>query len=143
MQILLKNLREFKLAGMASCLEERFAYAMSNKLSYQELLELLCEDEKSNRKDNSYQKRKASAKLPVIKRLEDFDFGFQPSIDQKVINDLAVCHFINKKENVILIGGSGTGKTHLAISLAVKALARDYTAYFTTVSDLLYTYCQS
>ena len=46
--------------------------------------------------------------------------------------------FINKKENVILVGGSGTGKTHLAISLAVKALSKEYSVYFTTVSDLLY-----
>lgn len=138
MQTLLKTLREFKLAGMASSLEERLVYAMANKLSYQELLELLCEDEKTNRKDNSYQKRKAAAKLPSLKRLEDFDFSFQPSINQKIINDLALCQFIGKKENIILIGASGTGKTHLAISFAVKALARDYSVYFTTVSDLLY-----
>ena len=47
----------------------------------------------------------------------------------------ATCMFINKKENVILVGGSGTGKTHLAISLAVKALSKEYSVYFTTVSD--------
>jgi DNA replication protein DnaC len=138
MQTLVKNLREFKLAGMASSLEERLVYAMNNKLSYQELLELLCEDEKSNRKDNNYQKRKTAAKLPSMKRLEDFDFSFQPSIDQKIINDLALCQYIDKKENVILVGGSGTGKTHLATSLAVKALAREYSVYFTSVSDMLY-----
>lgn len=138
MQTLLKSLREFKLAGMASTLEERMVYAANNKLSYQEVLELLCEDEKSNRRDNSYQKRKSAAKLPAIKRVEDFDFAFQPSIDQKTVNDLGLCQFIERKENVIFIGGSGTGKTHLAISLAVKALAKEYSVYFTTVSDLLY-----
>ena len=67
----------FRLAGMASTLEERVLYANNNKLSYVELLELLCDDEKNNRYDNSYQRRKKAAKLPNIKQLEDFDFSFQ------------------------------------------------------------------
>jgi len=138
MQTLLKNLRDFKLSGMAFSLEERLSYAMNNKLPYQELLELLCEDEKNNRKDNNYQRRKIVAKLPAIKRLEDFDFSFQPSIDQRIINGLATCQFINSKENIILVGASGTGKTHLAISFGIKALSKEYNIYFTTVSDLLY-----
>jgi DNA replication protein DnaC len=138
MQHIIKSFNAFKLAGMACTLEERVTYANNNKLSYSELLELLCEDEKSNRYDNSYQRRKKAAKLPTIKQLEDFDFSFQPSIDKKLISDLATCKFIKAHENVLFIGGSGTGKTHLSIALALKALARDYTVYFTTVSDLLY-----
>ena len=89
MQHIIKSFNAFKLAGMAYTLEERVTYANNNKLSYSELLELLCEDEKSNRYDNSYQRRKKAAKLPVIKQLEDFDFSFQPSIDKKLISDLA------------------------------------------------------
>jgi DNA replication protein DnaC len=77
------------------------------------------------RKDNNYKRRKNAAKLPSIKRLEDFDFSFQPTIDPKHISDLATCRFINTKENVILVGQSGTGKTHLATSLAVKALSKE------------------
>lgn len=138
MQNLLKSLKEFKLAGMAICLAERLSYARTNKLSYQELLELLCEDEKSNRKDNNYNKRKNAAKLPAMKKLEDFDFTFQPSIDERLVNDLATCQFIKTQENVILIGDSGTGKTHLAIALGLKALNKDYSVHFTTVSDLLH-----
>ena len=138
MQALIKDLRDFKLSGMAFCLEERVSYAMTNKLSYQELLELLCEDEKSNRKDNNYKRRKNAAKLPSIKRLEDFDFNFQPTINKMMVNSLATCQYINSKENIVLIGASGTGKTHLAISFAIKALAKDYSVFFTTVSDLLY-----
>ena len=88
--------------------------------------------------NNNYKKRKNAAKLPSIKRLEDFDFSFQPTIDQKHIADLATCRFINTRENVILVGESGTGKTHLSISLAIKALSKEYSVYFTTVSDLLY-----
>lgn len=138
MQTLLKNLREFKLSGMAFCLEERLSYARTNKLPCQEFLELLCEDEKNSRKDNNYKRRKNAAKLPSIKKLEDFDFNFQPSIDERTVNDLATCQFIKSKENVVLVGASGTGKTHLAIALAIKALAKEFTVYFSTVSDLLY-----
>ena len=138
MQNLISDLRAFKLSGMAFSLEERLIYAQTNKLSYKDLLELLCEDEKSTRKDNNYKRRKNAAKLPSVKKLEDFDFSFQPTIYQKVIADLATCQFINSKENIILVGQSGTGKTHLAISFAIKALSKEYSVYFTTVSDLLY-----
>lgn len=100
MQQVIRDLKEFKLAGMAYCLEERLSYAQTNKLSYQELLELLCEDEKSSRRDNSFKRRKNAAKLPSMKRLEDFDFGFQPSIDQQLVSTVATCQFINSKENI-------------------------------------------
>ena len=76
MQNLVSDLRSFKLSGMAFSLEERLIYAQTNKLSYREFLELLCDDEKGTRKDNNYKRRKNAAKLPSIKRLEDFDFAF-------------------------------------------------------------------
>ena len=94
MQSLLKDLRYLKLSGMAFTLEDRISYAMANKIPYQQLLELLCEDEKTTRKDNNYKRRKTAAKLPSLKRLEDFDFSFQPSIDQRTVNDLSTCQFI-------------------------------------------------
>lgn len=138
MQNLLKELRSFKLSGMVNSLPERINYAQNNKLSYQEFLLLLCEDEKCQRTDNNYNRRKNAAKLPSHKQIEDFDFSFQPSIDSKLINDLATCNYLNKGENIIFIGESGTGKTHLAVSLAFKALNKEYTVFFTTVSDMLY-----
>lgn len=138
MQHIIKSFQGFRLSGMASTLEERLIYANNNKLSHTEFLEILCDDEKNNRHDNSYRRREKAAKLPYNKQLEDFDFSFQPSIDKKLIRDLATCQFIKRKENAIFIGDSGTGKTHLSISLALKALSRDHTVFFTTVSDLLY-----
>lgn len=138
MQELVNDLRSFKLSGMVSSLSDRLHYAQNNKLGYQEFLSLLCEDERSNRRDNNYKRRVNAAKLPANKNLEAFDFTFQPSIDAKIINDLAICKYIDVGENVIFIGDSGTGKSHLAIGLANKALAREYSVYFTTVSDMLY-----
>ena len=61
MQNIIKDFNTFKLAGMVATLEERITYANNNKLSYTELLEVLCEDEKSNRYDNSYKKKKKSS----------------------------------------------------------------------------------
>ena len=137
MQDVLKSFKEFKLSGMVASLEERLNYAKSNKLSHQQLLELLCEDEVSMRRENNYKKRYSASKLPSNKRLEDFNLDFQPSIDAKIVSDIATCQFIDKKEDVIFVGGPGTGKTHLSISFGLKALERGYSVRFITVSDML------
>ena len=138
MQEVIKSLKDFKLAGMVLSLEERVSYAKLNKLSHKEFIELLCEDERNNRRDNSYKKRYARAKLPSKKRIDEFDFNYQPSIDRDQLQDIASCNFIKDHENVVLIGDSGTGKTHLSVSIALKALEKEYKVYFTTVSDMLY-----
>lgn len=135
---LIKQLKEFKLSGMASTLEERVVYSRTSKLSYSEFLELLCEDEKNNRRDNNYKRRYNASKLSSNKKLENFDFGYQSSINEQEYRDLCTGNYIKKKENVLFIGDSGVGKTHLAISLGLKALSKEYSVYFTTVSDMLY-----
>jgi DNA replication protein DnaC len=138
MKQLLTRLRDFKLAGMVNNVEARIEYANSSSLSYKQFLELLCEDEYSNRQDNNYKMRFARAKLPSLKKIEDFDFSFQPSIDKREINDAITCDFIAKQKNIIFIGSPGTGKTHLSISLAIKALTRNYKVLFTSVAEMLY-----
>lgn len=137
MNMLKTRLAGFKLAGMVASLEERISYANDKQLSYMQFLEILCEDEENNRKDNSYRKRYTKAKLPCYKTMEEFDFSFQPSIDKKIINDVSICGYIKEKKNIVFIGNPGTGKTHLAISLAIKALARDYKVLFSTTSEML------
>jgi len=137
MNTLKGRLREFKLAGILNSLEERITYSNDNKLSYSQFLELLCEDEVNNRRDNSHKKRHARAKLPTYKTIEEFDFGFQPSIDKKQINDVSTCQYIKEKKNFILVGSPGTGKTHLAIALGVKALLKGHKVLFTTTAEML------
>lgn len=138
MKQLLARLKDFKLSGMANNVEARIEYANSSSLSCQQFLELLCEDEYSNRQDNNYKKRFLKARLPSLKKIEDFDFSFQPSIDKRAINDAITCDFIARKKNIIFIGSPGTGKTHLSISLAIKALTRNYKVLFTSVAEMLY-----
>ena len=78
-----------------------------------------------------------SSKLPSVKKLDTFDFSFQPSIDRTQIFSLHELTFIERKENVILLGPAGVGKTHLAISLAVTAMERGNKVYFSTLSNLV------
>lgn len=134
---LFKDLRNLKLSGIAKTLEVRNEQAIKEKLSYMEFLELLIEDELANRKDNSYKKRFQKAHFPFTKTLEEYDFNFQPTLNRQEIYNLATCGFIRKKENVVFIGPPGTGKTHLSISIGIKALQQGYKVIFTTVSDMM------
>ena len=100
--MLKSRLRDFKLFGIYNSLEKRLKYAGQKSLSYEEFLEILLEDYKNNRRDNSYKKRYAKAKFLYLKTIEDFDFSYQPSIDRRAINDLSTCQFIGQKKNVAL-----------------------------------------
>jgi len=137
MNTLKARLREFKLSGIYNSVEERLSFAREKDLSYTQFLELLLEDEANNRKDNSYKKRYAKAKFPAHKRIEDFDFSFQPSINKKVINDCLTCSFVKEKKNIVFIGNPGTGKTHLSIAIGINALMKGYKVLFTSVSEML------
>jgi len=138
MNMLKSRLRDFKLSGIYHNLEERLHYAKEKSLSYTEFLELLLEDEENNRRANSYKKRYSKAKLPAHKSIKDFDFPFQPSIDKRIINDCLTCNFIAEKRNIVFIGNPGTGKTHLSISIAIKALMKGYKVLFAPVSEMLH-----
>ena len=137
MNTLKSKLRDFKLSGIFNNLDERLAYAQENSLGHIEFLELLIEDETNNRRNNSYRKRLAKARLPAHKTIEDFDFSFQPSINKKVINDCLTCSFIREKRNIVLIGNPGTGKTHLSIAISLVALMKGFKVLFTSVSEML------
>ena len=109
MTIIKQRLKDFKLSEIYGSYEERIKYATDKSLSYEEFLELILEDEVNNRADNSYKKRYSKAKFPYHKKIEDFDFGFQPSINKRTLNDISTCQFVAKKHNVVFIGSPGTG----------------------------------
>ena len=132
-----KQLRDFRLAGMVKTLQLRLNQAAQDNLSCEEFLQLLLEDEKSNREDNKRQRLYRQAHFPYQKQLEEFDFSFQPSIKKRQILELANCSFIAKSQNVIFIGQTGTGKTHLAIALGLKALGYGYRVLFTSVWEMI------
>jgi len=131
------KLKEYKLSGIYNNIDERLSYAKQKSLSYTEFLELILEDEENSRRDNSYKKRYIQAKLPSHKTFEDFDFNFQ-KIDMKILNDAQTCQYISEHKNIIFIGNPGTGKTHLSIALAIKAIQKGYKTLFTQVSEMLH-----
>ena len=143
MNMLKSRLKSFKLSGIYNTVDERLSFAKDKSLSYQEFLELLLEDEENNRRENSYKKRYSRAKLPCLKRIEDFDFSFQPSIDRRVINDFATCQFIDQRKNIIFLGEPGVGKSHLSVAIAIKALLKGRRVLFTQVSEMLQVLHQS
>lgn len=81
--------------------------------------------------------RTVMARFPYLKTLEQFDFSFQPSVDRKKLQELATCRFIEHGENVVFLGPPGTGKTHLAVALGLKAIHQGYRTLFTSALGLI------
>ena len=77
------------------------------------------------------------AHFPFVKTLEQFEFAFQPAINERQVRELATLSFIANGENVLFLGPPGVGKTHLAIALGVSAIQQATSVYFTTMVDLL------
>ena len=77
------------------------------------------------------------AKLPYLKTLDTFDFDFQPSANQRRMNELRTLAFLERAENVVFLGPPGVGKTHLAVGLAVEAVKNGHTAYFLSAHELI------
>ncbi|EMS69237.1 DNA replication protein [Ruminiclostridium cellobioparum subsp. termitidis CT1112] len=115
----------------------RIEQSIKEKLSYQEFLEILINDELMNRTNNGNHKRLQQAKFPQQKTIEEFNFNYQPSINRQTIYQLGSCDFVRKKENIAFIGPPGTGKTHLAISIGIKAVIQGYSVLFLTLTDML------
>jgi DNA replication protein DnaC len=78
-----------------------------------------------------------AAKLPVRKTLEEFDFAFQPTLSERLVWELAELSFVQTNTNVLFLGPPGVGKTHLALSLAVRALEAGYSVLFTPLAQLV------
>jgi len=138
-----KDLRLFKLSGMAESLDIRIKQATDDALGYAEFLDMLLEDEVNKRSDNRRKRLYHGAHLPFEKGIEDFDFTFQPSIKKQEIVELSTCHFLEKKANILLIGQPGTGKTHLSVAIALSVLGRGKTVLFTSVWDMINVLQQS
>jgi DNA replication protein DnaC len=130
--VLMGNLKTLKLASMLKHFEEVVRQANESKSSYEECLLNLTEIEVSVRKENGRQRKVREASFPLLKPLETFNFGATPDLDARFIKELASCGFIKEKRNVIFLGKSGTGKTHLATALGIEACSQGYRTRFVT-----------
>lgn len=132
-QVLLKsNLKELKLSTMAKNYEVLVRQGLENKWSYDEFLLELTQRELSVRSENRLKRRLREAKFPLMKTLENFDFEAAPDLDVRQIQDLKRCEYISQKRNVILLGKSGTGKSHIATGLAIEACRQGIRTRFVT-----------
>lgn len=130
-------LKELKLPHILQQYE-RFAKEMQRVHgSYEDYLCALLEQEVENRRENSVKKRLQQAQFPLLKTLDQFDFSALPGLSVQEVMQLSRGGYIEEKRNIFLIGGSGTGKTHMATALAVCACQQGKRVRFTTVSALL------
>jgi DNA replication protein DnaC len=106
-------------------------------IDYLGFLLRLCERELSDREQRACARRLKAARFPQVKSLDTFDFTAQPSLNRALIVELSRCAFLDRRESVILLGGPGTGKTHVAIGLAVAACQRGKKVRFFRVTELL------
>ncbi|EOX9336985.1 IS21-like element helper ATPase IstB [Escherichia coli] len=122
-----------KVERMVKYLKENFF------VRYREFLCMALQQEWNGRHQRGMESRLKQARLPWVKTLEQFDFTFQPGIDRKVVRELAGLAFVERSENVILLGPPGVGKTHLAIALGVKAVDVGHRVLFMPLDRLIAT----
>lgn len=132
-----ENLGRLKLTRAAEVLDTIIARAEAEKISYPAFLDHLLEEEVAAKDKRRIQTAMKTAGLPIAKTIEEYDFGFHPKLNKKEVMSLFDLDFIRQHENVIFLGPPGVGKTHLAISLAIKACHHGFKVYFTTMDTLM------
>lgn len=130
-------LKQFKLIDIQSCYEKEIAYAIEKNIGHREFLIRLLETEALGKKERNTEKNIKAAKFEGIRTLEDFDFTFPDEINQARVRDLCTLAFIENKENVLLIGPPGVGKSHIGISLGVLACKQGLKVLFTTANEFM------
>lgn len=111
--------------------------AESEEWSYLTLLDRLLDEEVVCKEQKRIATVLRISGLPYVKTIDEFDFAFQPNLDRRAVMNLFDMTFLERKENIILLGPPGVGKTHLAASLAVNAAQCGHMIHFVTMSELI------
>jgi len=130
--VLTENLKSLKLSTMLSDLPGHLRQAKQDKLDYDEFLLNLTEVEIQVRKENGCKRRLREARFPLLKPLETFKFDAALDLDARLIKELSDCAYTKQSRNIIFMGKSGTGKTHLATALGMEACKRGIRTRFVT-----------
>lgn len=118
-------------------LDAQLDHAAREDSTYISFLNRLLDDESDFRRARSEETRLRVSRLPHKKTISEYDFGFQPGVDERQIRELETLSFIHRQENVIFLGPPGVGKSHLAIGLAVEAIKQGMSVYFVSMDRLL------
>lgn len=130
-------LKKLKLSKVAAIYESMAREAEDNNLSYEEYLLGVLEQEIYHRENNRIQRGIRQASFPIVKTLENFDFKAIPSLNKPKLLKLMKGEYIQKKENIILVGNSGVGKTHISTALGYEACRQGFKVKFYTVAGLI------
>ena len=131
------QLADLKMPGALEALDSVLADLDGGKLKTAAAIEQLLGAQIALRNNRRLVAAMRSSRLPAVKTLTDFDFTFQPSLKRDQIDSLHTLGFVERKENVILLGPPGVGKSHLAISLAIAAAQSGRRVYYGTLADLI------
>jgi len=134
---LIENLKYLKLNQMVIHLDETIDFMNNNNLSFIDALIKLTDYEIDMKEINMIKSMVKVAAFPHLKEIKDFDFSFQPSINREQILDFTTLRFIEQKENIVFLGSSGVGKTHLATSIGIAAAKKRTSTYFIKCHDLI------
>jgi DNA replication protein DnaC len=134
---LLGHMQRLRLSHLPACFQTLAEEAATKNLPYLDFLEQVLEAESQAKHSRNVRLKTQWAHFPYNKGLDQFDFDFQPSVDERKLRELAGLAFLERKENVLFLGPPGVGKTHLAIALGTEAIVAGYSVYFVTVQDLM------
>jgi DNA replication protein DnaC len=131
------NLTRLRLPRVQAVLLDVLKTAEDQAQSPLQVLDALLEEEVACKEQRRLDTTLKISGLPFIKTIDEFDFSFQPHLDRRAVRSLFDLSFLSRHENVLLLGPPGVGKTHLAVSLAVKACQAGQSIFFVTMADLI------
>ena len=134
---LIPLLKKLRLSGVLQSLELRTRQAVDDNLAHGEFLYRLLSDEVERRDSKQLELRLRRASFEGVRAIEDFDFHFNPKIPKAKIIDLATCAFVERRENVLLVGSTGVGKSHIAQALGHRACRAGYHVLYVSAHDML------
>jgi DNA replication protein DnaC len=135
-QGLQEAIKRLRLSGLGQSLSVRLGEAAGNRLSHEQFLELVLQDELAVRGGRQVERRVRAAMFRKPKSLDEFDFAFNPSIKRKQVSDLATCKFIRDKADVLFLGPPGVGKSFLAQAIGMQAIRCGMMVLYRSIFDL-------
>jgi DNA replication protein DnaC len=134
---LVPMLKKLRLSGVLQSLDLRTKQAVEDNLALSEFLYRLLADEVERREAKQLMQRIRRANFEHAKTIEDFDFTFNPSVPKAKVLDLATCAFVDRHENVLVVGPAGVGKSHIAQALGHRACRAGYSVAYVGAHELL------
>ncbi len=132
-------LKKLRLSGVLKTLDLRMKEAEGGEISHNDFLFRVCCDEVQRREVKQLDQRLRKASFESTKRLEDFEWAFNPKVPKQRIVELATCHFVEKHENLLLIGPAGVGKSHLAQAIGERACRAGNSVVYVSAHRMLST----